>query len=664
MALTTEEKNLFKIFAREEELTNKIFKKYDYSAYHIQKLMDAHMIKRTSPGCYTLADLGRFLEYGRNLELCGLIDEATCVYTKLEHLDKNKTEIDANLSKIYEAFLDDEQLTKETLVKRGLTHQQITAFKKYGILEWKKKGYYVLICFDDLRAYGEQLERAGQHERAQKCFAFADNNGSSQSVDDDMKTIYNLQIDNLALTSNLLEEAGVSGYRLQKLLNLGALTRGQKGVFRVGDYDKFLSYGRELEKNGDTDRAFICYERCMYGLKDSSLRMHIVNHYFLAGQYKRGFKHLATLQNNPVYRNVFYYYLYLLSFIDVLTIYYRKLARTLTPQNFSDLEGLPEGFPALIFEQKFATCLNQLASLEKKTTDATITIDLLNIIKKMRDEFNRSLSEAIEIGDFQAAHELLQKESTDRPLKKNYRIYMTLTSAILSMKNTGTHPNVRKPEGESIMDFIRAHRYGEAYERALNLGNKKGIDPTKNHLAVLLHEASRLMDKIDAQNSTPKISEDTKKTTEFDSKTIVALQRQLEICNLSGAQNILNRLLIENNLTEYAYLIEGLIEICYETDDGDFMRPISTLIKLIKGTFEMEISKYVAEFKNALDAGNFAVARLYMGLIKLISQKGYSDIADKELARILSSLSNQIRCRQISSQSTKSFTNSPNHQNS
>lgn len=205
-------------------------------------------------------------------------------------------------------------------------------------------------------------------------------------------------------------------------------------------------------------------------------------------------------------------------------------------------------------------------------------------------------------------------------------IVLTLTRDLIQIMNTREIPKESKVPIEKRRDIL-ALIVAKKYEMALELHKERCKKRRKKDVYNVV--TSLLMDIIDLCNEIIETKEPTLMEKESEKKeeglSLEAIDNNhllksafIELVNgeIASAENKITTYLNNIGQSKYLKLIGGLITICIFEGDKAYVKPMSTMCSISKGTFVPPIDEYIEDFRWNLSNSNFRVAEIYLEIIK------------------------------------------------
>lgn len=569
----------------------------------------------------------------------------------------------------YECFVESPFLSLEQLLCSGLNRLQIKVLIQRGFLKVSYKKMYLVGITEDFMAYIDELKRSGRESDAENCLNGLDFSlKSKRDLMNYRHYVEDLILDGIPTTKQNIVESGLSLIEVEGMIYYDILVKNFKEEYVPVSFDSLLRTAMYIEKKGDTQRAYNCY-RAFLSVQNSNIslpnsseikanicvKIGIDN--LLKRDYELAFRNFKRSTINSYYETIFNFYAYLLSFLVFLPSEDRIMARKLAApeinmhifQNDEDDRVFCEN----LINQKFNRALRQFKSIKgtilRSPKDKAIASLLYTITRRLK-ALKENVESAIVDGNLHGLRDMLLKEISFHKLNSRYSTYLSIADDVCTYEESGKFGMRPSRQKDSMSELINAHLYSEALEKSIEFGAKKGIDPDKNYLSILLSFAIERIKLCDKKNL------DAVKLSKNEGNFYNRLLNFLTGGNLSGAELIVENRLENLGMTRYSYIVYSFIDISFALSDMTFMRVIGTMRKFEKGTFMTDVTSYYKEFSECINQGSLDAAREYIDLVKGIIKHGDSDLTDEETKKILTMM-------EVTYKSKKHFINNPVDQN-
>lgn len=442
--------------------------------------------------------------------------------------------------------------------------------------------------------------------------------------DDNLKKLYDGVIANNQLVTKSLTSYGFNSKNIKKLVDTGIIERNKRGFYTFIGINDLFDYGKKINKLGEYDKSMLCFDKCFeLATNNQTLYLQLFISYIVNGEYEKSLKCLKLLikfsSDNEFKNNIFYLYL-LDNIIDLpdkdkkILGDNERLKQSILSNSYNEKCYLQNAVRILALNKRFTSALNKQKIIDDKygyTTLSFITNKLLNEIISRRYLFNQQILQLIDNKKYEEIIELINNKKYNNGLKDYYTVY--LSESIIEIKNTGIIPEPEVTETDDIYVAMD----GQNYELAQKL-DKQDKETACNITIIkrLLRDINQLIDSIKQEQEE---SNDETPICISDNEKFHLIFYYLSTNNKEKAFNFLHEYLEEIDNTKYESFIKGLIEISIFIGDKFFGSPIQALISINNNDYYFEKIDYTEYFFECLKDDKLEEARLYLEIIKSLS---------------------------------------------
>lgn len=462
--------------------------------------------------------------------------------------------------------------------------------------------------------------------------------------------LYNGFLDEELLTTRVLNEYGFNSKQIDELIERGIIERVKRGFYKMSFANGFYMLGISYINEKNYEKARICFEKCLEINKNhTGASFHLFIDSVQKQDYEKAFILLDVLiqANNPLYKNDYNYYLYLLSIISMpgekqkeyakhLTIsdYMVNVTNTRCP-NISAYNSIREAALNKRFNYAYQRLIALTTELGQFTqTDKIEKMLLKGAYNQEKNNINR-LNEMLKNMQFEEALAfLLEKEDRER-LNKLERYILKGIKKYLEIKETKKIPKIIGVTPNNIFDAIDNNHFSVALDLACKHNESIHLKNENSGIYLILNNICILINKLLKENSV-KLERAVKPS---EGKSISKMLS--EVClhlwqnEYDEAYKSLKYYLIALGKPEYEPLIINLIKINILENDMTFTKSTVLLMMINRGECDFNVSEYVQYFYESLSENKFDIARLYLDFISNLCKLQNSDLQVDKLYQIL-----------------------------
>ncbi len=444
---------------------------------------------------------------------------------------------------------------------------------------------------------------------------------------EDLKKLQKFANRNVSIPKKTLVAYGMSDYKINKLISSGYLERKERGLYALTE---------------QAIRVFDTPESTLEKFIDLANK----------GEYARAFAALESLDgvDEPNIRAEFNFYLYLMSYlVDVPNKYYKKI-KTMLPSDVRLVrdDGLYEdpGFMnvmrVLVLEGNIKKALKRMSERRNRNATPTPADQLIaNLFEQSQKSISGKLKNSLEYvrqRDLAKTISILESESLLHNIPAKYCAILQLSKDIDTMQNTKKPIPDIETTSTNVYELIRTHNYGRALRYYEGIEDR-ALLPSENEIIGLLKMAYELSDylSIHQPSQTPKAKRDT----------LAAALTALMQSEFEEANRLLDEYLSERNLTDYDYLVKGLVEIARLDKDPAFVKPMVAISALALGNKEINFGRYLDELYSSLAAGDMTRTKLYFEILVSAQARGHAGVGDPEFSASLIELQSRISIKAV-----------------
>ena len=468
-------------------------------------------------------------------------------------------------------------------------------------------------------------------------------------TDESMNRIYDAILNNMELTTRLLNSFGLNSGDLTYLVKENHLIRLKRGVYSLKNVEGLFSYGKRLFLQENYEKAALCFQKC-YEMDLAYLESYF--QLFLMcienKDYNKAFILFDKLFeiSDEVYKIDANYYLYLLSIVTEVPDKWKDYAANL---QFDDIK-IPfenEKYKNIILENRirmsvfngqFKMACNTLIYLVKEIKGVTlqdkISKNLISQIFKQHKRLNRKISILIKDKKYEEISSLLTNVRNKSIFSINELYTLKLVNDLIEIKDTLTVPEILDKEVQTAFDAIDAKNYRLALQLNDEYFKEHNLSKEKSFIYILLRDIIRLIDSLERENQ-----EDIKCDVKYPNKKYDQMFSSFISCllknDLDNAFVVLKDYLNSIQKSEFEFLVVDLIKIGLL--EKDFSKSISLLVLLTELNYKFDLSFYIQEFYLNLSENKFEIARLYLDIINKANKLGQDCVILDGLYQILES---------------------------
>ncbi|MDE5540104.1 MAG: hypothetical protein K2J20_06420, partial [Bacilli bacterium] len=102
---------------------------------------------------------------------------------------------------------------------------------------------------------------------------------------------------------------------------------------------------------------------------------------------------------------------------------------------------------------------------------------------------------------------------------------------------------------------------------------------------------------------------------EYKPATVENIYASLNTANMQETLDLIHKYLEQIGAVKYEFLVVSALKCSILEEDLAFIRPMSLLVSLNRGTFSFELNTYLEIFYAACEAGDVELAQIYLNII-------------------------------------------------
>ena len=245
--LDKEEKRIFNLLIKHDELTENLLIAAGYSKENIKFLVKKNILRKLPRKQYDICDYDAFFQYGRYIEGIGQNAQAAKCFVICEENDPNT--IKRKLKKIYSLISERDNITESTLCQSGMSLREINTLYRLGYIKKAHRQITPLVDLD-LRP----LKDDSADEKANK---------NPRAITPLERRIFNLYIETESLYKPLMKKS-LTQSEIKRAFTNGVITSVSRSYYKILNLERLYLYAQELRDRGNEEAADKCcllYER-------------------------------------------------------------------------------------------------------------------------------------------------------------------------------------------------------------------------------------------------------------------------------------------------------------------------------------------------------------------------------------------------------------------
>jgi len=486
-----------------------------------------------------------------------------------------------------------------------------------------------------------------------------------------LNRLYEVSI-NGELTTKELNSYGLNSKDITKLINEGIIIRIERGHYDLLDFKGLYTYGQELMRNKEREKAIKCYKKVFDFDDKNRVSFVLFLNSIYTNDYEEAFKYFKVLYTA---KNIYLkadcnLYLYLLSYITEVPQIYQNIVKNMEisdikvnadDRRYSDIASLNKSIAAA-FQQKFSYALKLLNDFGNAIKKLPITLMLVKFLLKqainIEQKTNKILKEMAQNKEYEQIIEFLENKEKNHNLGWVNSYVLVLAKDAIKISKTKEVPEIKDLVQDNIFTAIDAYNY----ELALSLNeeyNKKLNISTDNVLSIMLKNMCEIIKqiKLEKQHQNLDISESNDEEIEVfkvEDESVLEIPKTPDFIDiikylmnneLEKAKLCINALMISRGKEEYLFLINDLINLSLLENDIAYTKPMHTLMKINNGNYKFNIQEFIENFYIALSQNKFKEARIYLNIISNCHKLGNFTIMTEGLLQILENAEKIIKSK-------------------
>lgn len=398
------------------------------------------------------------------------------------------------------------------------------------------------------------------------------------------------------ISTKNLNALGINGNNIGKLVSDGVLTRKCRGVYEFKDLDGLVLYGKKLFDEGKFTKAESVFLKC-YELDSTNddVLMHLFGLRIFNSDFDSSIKYLRSLLNssNSSIQSDAEFYLFIMKF-------FKKLPEDLPQrEKITDNYCMDENYDLvrrLAYKASFSSANKFLKEfIHPDDLKKKITSQLLSLASIY---FNRGA--IIDLIKNKKYKELLDYYETRVPAnapKCSDKVVLDMLRVLSGEKEIAN----LMFSSQQAYDFIDAFYLGN-YRLALEISEeklkKRGINLYSSIPYLLLRDFNEKIDEYSVKQQ------------------YLYIVEVLLGSNPERALELVDIYLGNIGALRYSVLVKNLLKISIKMGDVSFVDAILALTNVSFDSYVFDGSIYVKRCCDAIDAGKFEIAQLYLEIVK------------------------------------------------
>lgn len=426
--------------------------------------------------------------------------------------------------------------------------------------------------------------------------------------------IFDMVINGVELTTKNLLSYGLNATYITILLHKNIIKRKERGSYSFIGLNELFNYGKELQKI-DKDKARLCFFKCfVFDNKHYDACFELILYNVLDENYKIVLSYLDSLLTCgiPQYKIDANLFLYLLNMVIEVPEKYKEY---LTKLGYEDIEILSSDtrYEEIIEHNRFRRCI-----LDGKIDEASELIleyfkDDLNVqdlitktlFSKKQKTLDEQIRELIQNKRYEEVYEMMLEK------KEEYSDELLILEAYLDIKRTNIIPNKKINYANSWQEAL----IGANYDLTLSLSKK--VESCT--ITILLGDLYELVYKIRNDRALKEFNvSDEDRIDKIVNNLFNILWSYIKQDQKSEVLELVHNYLKVINKMEYEFLVSDLVMLCFI--EKELVVELYEIIKLIsKEEYKIDVNSFVDEFYVAIAEEKIEVAKIYLNIIRKIS---------------------------------------------